>query len=238
MSKSNKPTLTSLPLDDPHRLLEELKKPVAPEQLDAVDGVRVEGQPSLYKSVHAHVLQAFLFADSNESADAYFVCCERLIELRAPITDLYGLGAVAQFTGCPWPIDPAQLQQFSELADKYVAAGMMELDAQMAGNPLSRAERKTADGGWADGLKPLAAAVFNENAPLVSYLLARGVSLDLGTVYPGEAPMTALQLADEERNGEIKALIAENILQSQLAGTELATVSTPNDRAVRRRHSL
>lgn len=225
MNEPRKPHPTELPVDDPHQLLDALKKQVLPCQLEAVDGVRVEGRPENYRSVHSQALTSVFFADSNEAATAYVECCERLIELNAPITDVYGNGAAAQFTGIPWPFQQAHLTQVIELADKYLAAGLLDLHSNMPGTPLTRAERKDGDGSSLEGLKPLAAAIFQEDAPLVSYLLSRGATLDLGVVYPGEPPMTAMQLADEEPNGEIKALIAERYLKDHLAEAAPASPS-------------
>ena len=202
----NMPQRTSLLVDNVTLLLATLQGDVDPEELLCVDQVRVADS---WRSVHAHVLSWFLCAADQAEADNLFACCKRLIELNAPLTDAYGNGAAAQFTGYPWPLDADQVAQVRELADAYVDAGVWDLDKPMDGDVLTRAERRELDGANYEGLKPLASAIFESNPPLAKYLCDRGASLDLGIVFAGEPACAAIDLALEEGEGEIHAILAE-----------------------------
>lgn len=230
------PATTTLRIDFPDQLLRDLQGTVDPADLLAVDGIRNPPNPGWYRSVHAHVLGAFMTAFSYEEAQVYFQCCERLIELHAPITDIWGPGAAAQFAGYPWPQDERNSAQTERLASLYVKAGLLLPNEPIEGGaPLTRSERAEALSDSHVGLKPLAAAIFMEDEPLTRFLLAHGASQDLGTVYAGEPPMTAMQLATEEGAGAIHALLVEDQLKRGLAQVAAPTPSQASEPAPRRR---
>lgn len=229
---ASSPTLrrTTLPIDQPAELLVALQSEVDPAELLSADGVRNGEDGEWFRSVHTHVLSWYLCASSAEEARLLFQCCERLIALNAPITDVSGPGAASQFGGYPWPLDAEREAETVRLADLYLAAGLLELEAPNPGGiPWTRRERADADGDSHIGLKPLAVAIFMEDMPFARYLLARGASQDLGVVYAGEPPMTALAHAAEQGAGAIHALLAEDQLKRALAARR-APVSEPSPR--------
>ena len=215
------PTKTTLPIDDPERLLAALQGEVDPAQLLRVDKVQLQPNGS-YRSVHAHVLSRFLtgsdlYAADDAEAQHLYGCCLRLIELRAPMTDAYGDGALSQFCAYPWPLIPYQIRLVSDLADVYVRAGQLELGTPMPGQPLDRQARYALNGSNQEGLVPLAIAILESNPPLARYLVDRGVSLKLGVVYAGETAVSAIDLAREMGEAAIHACLVESMLRQRLA---------------------
>lgn len=223
---------TSLPVDDPRALLDALLGEVDPKEL-----VRI-GLTT--RSVHAHVLSWFLTVSSDEEARLLRDCCLRLIELKAPMTDTYGNGAAAQFCDYPWPTDRDQIDQVAGLADAYRDAGWWDLEQPLDGEVLTRAARADLDGDNYDGLKPLAAATFGSNPELVRFLCERGASLELGVAFAGEPPVHAIDLALEEHEGEIHAVLVEVAMKRRLvasppnAPTEPSAGLNPTPRRQRR----
>jgi hypothetical protein len=231
-----RPVKTTLPVDDPQALLEALKGAVDPAQLDCADQVRMQPEGN-YRSVHAHALSWFLCPSNDAEAQSLYDCCLRLIELKAPITDAYGDGPAAQFCGYPWPDTPDQFRQVAKLADVYVAAGQFELDAPAPGTPLTRQARSELDGCNQLGLKPLSCAIFESNTPLARYLVQRGVSLELGVVFTGEPAMNAVDLAVEEREGEIHSVVVEAAITRRMAAQTPVNLVAPASTAVSRRRA-
>jgi hypothetical protein len=221
---------TSLPVDDPQALWLALQGQVDPKELLRVD--------SSTRSVHAFVLSWYLTAASDEEALQLRDCCLRLIELKAPMTDDYGNGAAAQFCGYPWPTDREQLDQVGGLADAYRNAGWWDLEQPLDGQVITRAERAAQEGDIYDGLKPLAAAIIGSNPGLARFLCERGASLELGVTFAGEAPVHAIGLALEEREGEIHAIVVDTAMRRRLGDspTEVSTENSADSSVVPLRH--
>lgn len=208
--------VTTLPVDDYDGLLEALKGDVDPEDLRCVDQVRMQPEGS-NRSVHAMALSHFMCANSDDEANKLEACCHLLVAKDAPLTDAYGDGAAAQFCGYPWPLVDSQFDQVVRLADHYVGAGLLDLNAPLGGVPLSRAERRELDGDNYEGVPPLAAAIFGDNTPLARYLLSRGASLELGHVHADDETGTnAVDLALSYKSMEVHALLVEAMMRGRL----------------------
>ncbi|WP_404667151.1 hypothetical protein [Roseateles asaccharophilus] len=152
----------------------------------------------------------------DEKFELSVKCCEKLLAMRAPITDAIGNGAITQFCTYGWSKHPARLADISKLADAYVAAGEMHLEIPFPGTPFSHDESDDNGGVHFNGVKPLAVAIMSGDLEFVGYLLDRRVSLDLGVVYFGAGPYQALDLALELQLPEIAARVNEHAMSLQL----------------------
>ncbi|MEJ6003826.1 hypothetical protein [Paucibacter soli] len=207
---------TKLPVDDLAKLLVALDGQVDPLDLLCTDQVRPKD--GHYRSVHAFVLDWFMTPLDHVQASLAYQCCVKLLAMNAPITDQYDTGATSQFFGHTWPTDPELLSKVTGLIALYEAAGQLDLEAPYDGVVQARSDWK-GDLGWSNfaGLKPLAGAIIFNDIGIARFLIGRGVSLDLGTVYAGEPGMNAVDLALECAGGEMHALMISTMLKRSLS---------------------
>ncbi|MFK4706090.1 hypothetical protein ABIC83_002929 [Roseateles asaccharophilus] len=232
----NPVTPTKLPKDDPKALLAALQDTVDPKALEVVSRFRPAGA-SHYQSVHSHILDGFM-NDVNEETEA---CCRRLLELKAPITSYFDLGAEASFFGYSWPTEATALQRVTSLCDHYVAAGAVDLNWRKSGAVKARAEWTDLSWEHFSGLNSLAAAIVMDNEALVRYLVERSVSTNIGLVYSDQPPFEAVDLAADLGRGEICAYLATRSMEEHLASAlrlresvPTPANSAPSDHRIRR----
>lgn len=207
--------LTTLPLHAPSALLAALQSNVDPEELLCANQVQLSGSKSVC-SVHAYALAGLLCADTAEDADAFFACCQRLVELRAPVTHCCGDGVVSQFCAYLWPPAGPRLNQVRELADAYLAAGMWDVDKPLDGELLPRGGDAETEDNRDNGLSPMACAILRSNPPMVQWLCDRGASLDVGPVYAGEESVHAIDLALANDQRESHAIVVAAAMARQI----------------------
>lgn len=228
------PRFTTLPLKDPARLLEALQGDVDPAELRFASKAHYNKKTGCGISVASHLLQNIVLNTDESNADLYLRCCKRLLELDAPLADFNGEGVEYALTGWLGVGDEKGRERMFELADLYISAGAFDVNGTLPG---VRQNRQAA--GMLDfqptGHKVLAVSIFLVNPKAVRYLLERGASLELGEVYPGEPAMTAMELAIDEGNSEIQAVVAEFTMKRRLAGTD-TPINSPAP--MRRRLSL
>lgn len=231
MSKP-RPRATNLPLKDPVRLLEALQGDVDPsELLCAFESYAKD--TGRCRSVATYLLQGIVANGDDAAADAYLACCKRMFELDAPFTDMEGEGVEYTFSSWLGVGNARSVERMNEVADLYFAASAFDVNRALPGERLARNPSDRIDFS-PHGHKPLSVAIFLANPRAVRYLLERGASLELGNVYPGEPPMTAMELAIEEGYSEIQTVIAEFTMRRRLACTDTPTKAP----TTRRRLSL
>ena len=218
-----KPTRrTRLPVQDLHKLLVALDGPIDPEDLVAVSKADESSQGPL-RSVHAEVLSWFMCAGNDEVEDLSARCCLKLIAMSAPLTDTYGDGAAVQFCHYTWPVESIEQEPTSRLADAYVAAGLWNVDARLAGETPAGPHN---GGSFSDGRKPLASAIITGDRGLAKYVVDRGASMDLGCVYAGGPPVNAIDLALEEGQIEIRSMLIAALMKRKLESCQPASVAS------------
>lgn len=210
------PQRTSLNLDDPHVLLTQLTDDVDPAELLQVDSTMVAGTP---RSVHSWAVYNLLWSSGSGQAMGWFKVCNRLIELKAPLTEPYhGDGVGPQLWATPWPDGNRHIALTLELVERYIAEGLFDIHRRMPGNVMPRPE----PGSHADlstaGLAPLACAILSEHPTLSQFFIRKGAALDLGEVFAGEPPFDAISLALACGDQATAAVAAEALMLRHLAG--------------------
>lgn len=213
-----RPRATSLPLKDPVRLLDALQGDVDPSELLCAFESYAKGT-GRFRSVATYLLQGIVANGDDEAADVYLACCKRMFELDAPFTDMEGEGVEYTFSSWLGVGNARSVERMNEVADLYITAGAFEVNRELPGVREPRKPNDRIDFS-PHGHKPLSVAIFLANPRAVRYLLERGASLDLGEVYPGEPPMTAMELAIEEGYSEIQAVIAEFVMSRRLGSAD------------------
>lgn len=208
------PSLHSLRLNDPERLLEQLQAGGRKGELKKLVNGRYP---------HCTALRNYRF-QSVETRKVTFECCKLMVAAKAPI-DSRRHSLVSFFITYDWNDETPELNR--ELAQLYLNNGYVDANKTEPGHlHLQNTPSFKSTG----GMSPVAAAITYDHLEALELLLAAGGTEDIGPVVKGGPPRKATEYAQEMMSTRCLTLLHARAMRSAISAQAAPLNQAPSPR--------